>query len=297
MSADRTVALLGTGIMGAAMGRNLLRAGFAVRAWNRTRSKVEPLVAAGAAAADTPAEAAAGAGVLLTMLADGSAVEGAVTGPRGALAALGPGGLWIETSTVGIGDTERFAQAARKREVTFVDAPVLGSRQPAEEGRLTVFASGPDPARERCAPLFDAVAERVEWVGEAGAGTRLKLVVNNWLHALLGSLAETVAFARALDIDPLRFLEAIDEGPIGPPYAQVKGQAMLARDYPTSFALRLAAKDVRLVLDAAGRRGLEMPIAEAVVAKYGDAVQLGHGDDDMASVYEAVRRDTTASRS
>lgn len=145
MSADRPVALLGTGIMGAAMGRNLLRAGFDVRAWNRTRSKVEPLVAAGAVAADTPAEAAAGAGVLITMLSDGSAVERAVTGPRGALAALADGGLWIETSTVGIGDTERFVQAARKRDVTFVDAPVLGSRQPAEEGGSS--SSRPAPTR------------------------------------------------------------------------------------------------------------------------------------------------------
>jgi 3-hydroxyisobutyrate dehydrogenase len=291
MTADGTIAVLGTGIMGAGMARNLLRAGFAVRVWNRTRAKLDPLVEQGAVAASTPAEAATGAGVLLTMLADGSAVETAVGGPGGALTALGEGGLWLECSTVGVGDVERFGKLAERAGVVFVDAPVLGTRQPAEEGRLTVFASGPESVRERAGAVFAAIAQRVEWVGPAGDGTRLKLVVNNWLHALLGSLAETIAFARALDVDPRQFLRAIEGGPIGAPYAQLKGASMLAGEYPTSFSLRLATKDVRLVLDAAGRRGLDLPIAEAVVARYGQAVELGHGEEDMASVYEAARPD------
>jgi 3-hydroxyisobutyrate dehydrogenase len=285
---QETIALLGTGIMGSAMGRRLAGAGFEVRAWNRTRSRAEPLAGAGATVAGSPAEAAEGATVLLTMLSDGAAVETAATP---ALPALAPDAVWLQMSTVAIGDTARLGALAASAGVAFVDAPVLGTRQPAEDGKLTVFASGPEELAERCAPVFGPLAAKTVWLGPAGAGTRHKLVVNTWLHALMGSLAETIAFARSVGVDPERFLDIIDGAPMGAPYAQVKGRMMIGSEYPASFSADLGAKDVRIALDAAKAAGLELPILAAAGAAYEEAARLGHGGDDIASIYEATRPD------
>jgi 3-hydroxyisobutyrate dehydrogenase len=289
MRQRETIALLGTGIMGAAIGRNLLRAGFPVRAWNRTAAKAAPLAEEGATVAAPPAEAASGAGILLTMLADGQAVEAAVAGPSGALPALGEGALWVQSSTVGVRDTERLAALAREHEVGFVDAPVLGTRQPAEKGELIILASGPEWTRERCEPVFDAIGSQTRWLGEAGAGTRLKLVVNAWLNGLVAALASTIALARALGVDPEQFLATIEGGVLGVPYARIKGDLMVARDYPTSFALALAAKDVRLALEAAAEHGLDLPVMRVIADLYREAIEQGLGGADVAAVYEATR--------
>jgi 3-hydroxyisobutyrate dehydrogenase len=289
MSRGETIALLGTGNMGAALGRTLLGAGFSVRAWNRTAAKAAPLAEAGASVALSPAAAASGAGILLTMLADGQAVEAAVAGPTGALGALGDGALWVQSSTVGIGDTERLAGLAHQHGVGFVDAPVLGTKQPAEKGELTVLASGPEAARQRCEPVFDAIGSRTIWLGEAGAGTRLKLVVNTWIFGLLGALATTIALARALGVDPERFLATIEGSPMGSAYARTKGDLMAAGDYPTSFSVALAAKDVRLALEAAAEGGADLPVLRAIADLYRDAIDQGLGGADMAAIYEATR--------
>jgi 3-hydroxyisobutyrate dehydrogenase len=288
MAQRETIALLGTGIMGAAMGRRLLGAGFAVRAWNRTRTKAEPLGEAGATVAGSPAEAAEGATILLTSLAEGSAVA-ETAGP--ALAALAPHAVWVEASTVGIDDVDRLAGLAAGHDVAYVDAPVLGTRQPAEEGKLTVFASGPAGLADRLEPVFGAIAARTLWLGPAGEGTKLKLVVNTWLHTMLGALAETIAFARGIGVDPERFLEAIEGGPLGPAYAQLKGTMMRDGEYsPASFGAALGGKDVRLTLEAAGDE-LDLPIVRATAAAYERVVELGHGEDDIAALYEAARPD------
>src|SRR5919199_6299030 len=244
MANDNTVAVLGTGIMGAGMARNLLAASMDVRAWNRTREKAEPLAEDGAEVADSPAEAAEGADFVLTMLADADAVAEAVGGENGALSTLAEGGVWLQMSTVGVKGSERLAGIADEYGVTYVDAPVLGTKQPAEQGQLIVLASGPEEVRERCQPIFDAVGSQTYWLGPAGAGSRLKLVTNNWIVGLLSTLAETIGFARALDVDPAQFLEVIEGGPLGPPYAQMKGQMMIEEEFPTSFSANLARKDV-----------------------------------------------------
>ena len=173
--------------------------------------------------------------------------------------------------------------------VAYVDAPVLGTKRPAEQGQLVVLASGPEEVRERCEPVFEAVGGKTVWLGEAGEGSRLKLVVNNWIVGILGVLAETVAFARAIGVDPAKFLETIEGGPLGLPYAQMKGKMMIEEDFPTSFSARLARKDAGLVLDAAESSGLAMEIAAAVAARFDETIEAGHGESDMAAVYEAAR--------
>ncbi len=176
MNEQATVAVLGTGIMGGPMAANLASAGLDVRVWNRSREKAEPLADRGADVADSPAQAAAGADVVLTMLADGDTVESVMSGEHGALAAIGDDAVWLQMSTVGIDATERLRGLAAQRGVAFVDAPVLGTRQPAEQGELMVLAAGPEALRERCAPVFDAVGREVRWVGvQPGAASRFKL--------------------------------------------------------------------------------------------------------------------------
>jgi 3-hydroxyisobutyrate dehydrogenase len=284
---DLKVALLGTGIMGAAMARNLLGAGMEVRAWNRSTEKAEPLADDGATVVEDPAEAARGADFLLTMLADADAIEDVVG--NGVLPALAEDAVWLQMSTVGERGHATLAHLAAENGVAFVDAPVLGTKAPAEQGQLVVLASGPEEVREKCEPVFGAVGGRTVWLGEAGEGSRLKLVVNNWIVGLLGVLAETIAFARATGVEPQKFLETIEGGPLGLPYAQIKGGMMIEEEFPTSFSAKLARKDAALVLDAAGARGLDMAVAFAVAARFDEAIEAGHGEDDMAAVYEAAK--------
>jgi 3-hydroxyisobutyrate dehydrogenase len=289
MADDTTVAVLGTGIMGAAMARNLLSAGMQVRAWNRSREKAEPLEKEGAEVADNPEDAARGAAFILTMLPDADVVERAVG--KDVLSALTEDGVWLQMSTVGEGGNERLAGLAADSGVAYVDAPVLGTKQPAEQGQLIVLASGPEEVRERSEKVISAVGSKTVWLGEAGEGSRLKLVINNWIVGLLGVLAETVAFAEATGVDPAKFLETIEGGPLGLPYAQIKGTMMVEEDFPTSFSARLARKDAGLVLDAAEAHDLRMRIAEAVVACFDETIQAGHGEEAMAAVYRAARPD------
>jgi 3-hydroxyisobutyrate dehydrogenase len=289
MANGKTVAVLGTGIMGAAMARNLLSAGIRVRAWNRSREKAEPLEKDGAVVVDDPRDAARGADFILTMLADADAVEEAVG--IDVLSALAKDGVWLQMSTVGEGGNERLAGLAADSGVAYVDAPVLGTKQPAEQGQLIVLASGPEEVRERSEEIFNALGSKTVWLGEGGEGSRLKLVVNNWIVGLLGVLAETVAFAEAIGVDPAKFLETIEGGPLGLPYARMKGTMMFEEDFPTSFSANLARKDAALVLDAAAARDLRMQIAESVVVRFDEAIQAGHGEEDMAAVYRAARPD------
>jgi 3-hydroxyisobutyrate dehydrogenase len=277
-----TLAFLGAGsTMGLGMVRNLAGAGFGVRAWNRTREKAAPLQDDGVIVTDSAAEAASGAEIVMTMLTDAGAVLDAIDG---ALEGLESPGLWIQMSTIGIAGYERCAEAARGAGVTLVDAPVLGTKQPAEKGELVVLASGPDDARERCAPIFDAVGKRTLWLGEAGAGSRLKVVTNSWIVALVEGLAETIALAEGIGVDPSKFLEAIDGGPLDTAYAQMKGKAMIDRSFDPAFKLSLATKDAGLVREAIERHDLDLPVLDAVRTRLEEGV-TEHGDEDLAATF------------
>ena len=214
-AAGLRVAVLGTGTMGAPIARNLLRAGFEVRVWNRTPAKAQGLATAGAVVAPQPAAAAAGVDVLITMLTDGAAVEQVMTGPDGALSALGPDAVWIQMSTVGIDWTERLANLAAQHGVAFVDAPVSGSSQPAEDGQLVILASGAGPVRSRVEPIFDVLGRQTLWLKQVGDGSRLKLALNNWLAVLVEGMAETLTLSSAMGLDPHLFLATVAGGPLG----------------------------------------------------------------------------------
>ncbi|MCP2340634.1 3-hydroxyisobutyrate dehydrogenase [Actinomadura rupiterrae] len=282
-----TVALLGTGIMGAAMAPNLARAGIDLTVWNRTRSRAEPLAAHGASISDTPAEAVADADVIITMLTEGEAVRAAMeaVGP-----ALRPGQVWAQMSTVAAEAVAPLAKLADEHGLIFVDAPVQGTRQPAEQGALVILAAGPEAARPQLAPVFDAVGKKTVWLdedGASGAGTRLKLAAVAYGISLTSILAESLALTKALGLDPALFGEVITGGPLDSPYLQAKLGAVLADDFTPSFTVRNAEKDTRLITEAAASANVRLDMAEAARDRFRRAIAQGHGDLDMAATYYA----------
>ncbi|MFF4226262.1 NAD(P)-dependent oxidoreductase [Streptomyces abikoensis] len=288
MTSPTTVTVLGTGIMGFAMARNLARAGLSVRAWNRSHAKAEPLAAHGVTVVGTPAEAVTGADVVVTMLYDGPA---ALDVMRSAAPALRPGTVWAQSTTAGLDGTAVLADFARKHGLVLVDAPVLGTRRPAEEGTLTVLAAGPEEIRDTLAPVFDAIGSRTVWIGDdaaGGAATRLKLVINSWVLAVTHGTAEALALADGLGVDPDRFLDAVAGGPLDMGYLRAK--AGLLRDdalTPPSFATTTAEKDARLIVAAGEAVGVRLDVAAAGAERFRRAIEAGHGDEDMAASYFA----------
>jgi 3-hydroxyisobutyrate dehydrogenase len=210
-----------------------------------------------------------------------------MTGPDGAIAALRAGSAWIQMATVGVDWTEDFSALAHDHGVEYVDAPVSGSDGPARDAQLVVLASGTDAVRPRVQPVFDAIARRTLWLGPAGNGTRLKLVLNTWLASVAEAMAETLAFTGALGLEQELFLEALAGGPLEAPWATTKGHAMLAREFTPGFALRLALKDAHLALQAAHEAGLELPLTDALARRWEPAIDE-HGDDDIAAVIDAA---------
>jgi len=281
-----TIAFLGTGTMGLPMARNLLEAGFTVRAWNRSPERARPLTDWGAEVFDDPRQAAEGCELMLTMLSDASAVLDTAVG---ALDGLAENAIWSQMSTIGIEGIERCAELAQRAGVRLVDAPVLGTREPAERGDLVILASGPADAADPCAPVFDALGQRTFWLGEAGGGSKCKVVVNSWVIGVVGVLAETILLADTLEVDPQRFFDAIEGGALDLPYARLKGKAMIARAFQDpAWRLALARKDADLVLAAAELGELEVPVMRAIAERLQRAERDGHGDEDMAATYWAT---------
>ena len=282
MPTQMTVAVLGAGgTMGLPMARNIARAGLGVRAWNRSPEKARPLADDGVHIAGDPRAAIEGADVVITMLADAEAVLEVM---GGAIDAMRDGAIWLQTSTIGEAGTEACAELASGRGIELVDAPVLGTRAPAEQGKLVVLGSGPEGLRDELAPIFDAIAQRTMWVGEAGAGTRLKVVVNSWIVTVVEGGAETIALAEGMGVDPALMFEALEGGALDLPYLRMKGEAIARRDFEPSFSLRLAAKDAGLVQESAGRRDLDLPALDAIRRRLDEGV-AEHGDDDMSATF------------
>jgi 3-hydroxyisobutyrate dehydrogenase len=281
MSENLTVALLGTGTMGGPMARNIADAGITVRVWNRSREKAEALADV-ATVSDTVADAVDGADVVITMLWDADTVADTMEQARGHLSA---DAIWVQASTVGIDASDRLSALADDLGVAYVDAPVLGTKKPAEDGALVVLASGPGDAKDTLTAVFDAVGSRTLWVGEAGAGQRLKLVANAWVATVLEGIADSLTLARDLGLDPSLFLDAVKGGAMDAPYVQLKGAAMLAGSFDPAFTLAGALKDVDLVIEAAAGTGTDLGLIPGVRDHLARGVEAGHGDLDMAATY------------
>jgi 3-hydroxyisobutyrate dehydrogenase len=283
--ANPTMAVLGTGTMGGGMVRSLRRAGIPVRMWNRDGAKAQALTDTGAEAFDSPAEAAAGADVVLTMVFDADAAVDVIR-----QAAPAEGTVWLQCTTVGVAGADRTVEVAGELGLVLVDAPVLGTKQPAEEGTLTVLASGPDDVRDRVTGVLAAIGKKTLWLGAAGNGSRMKMAGNAWLLMVTAGAAQSIALARGLGLDPQDFLAAIEGGPMDVPYAHLKGANMIKGEYPLSFGITGATKDARLIREALTTAGVSDRLDAAVVTTMETAIDRlpDAGTADLSALIEGL---------
>jgi 3-hydroxyisobutyrate dehydrogenase len=283
------VAVLGIGAMGHGMAASALRAGIPTIVWNRSMEATRDLAEHGAQVAGTAADAARQASIVVTMVTDADAVL-SVARDQGMLAALAPGAIWAQMSTIGVAGIGRVAAMAgvERPDVMLLDAPVSGSKDPAERGQLTIFASGPGEARARVAPLFGALGQRTIWVGEAGAGTRLKLVNNTWLAFATEAVAASVALGRRLGLETETVVDALGGGSLVSPWQAAKLQRIAGGEFSAQFALALALKDVRLALQAAGDD--RFAALACLADEWQQVVDQGLGGQDLTVVTRVLEQ-------
>jgi 3-hydroxyisobutyrate dehydrogenase len=279
------VGLLGVGLMGSAMAHRLLDRGIAVSAWDRDLDHLRGLEGRGGEPVKAPGEVLSGATVVITMLPTATAVLDVV---EPLLEDWPEGTVWLQMSSVGAAEADQLTRAAEQHGVTLVDAPVSGSTHPAEEGQLTILASGPDSARAAVEPVFDALASRVLWVGEAGMGSRLKLAANHWMISMVTALAESMHLCQAMGLDQQQFVALLDGGPLGSAYAMQKLDEMRRHEYPAGFPVRLALKDLELVREVEQSARASMPLLDVVLERFASAGQ-DLVDQDLAAIYELDR--------
>ena len=282
-----TVAVIGAGIMGSAMVRNLVAAGVTTRVWDRSAVVTGPLGDAGAVVAASARAAVGGADVVITMLPTADAVESVIF-DGGVADAFADGCVWAQMGTIGVEATRDIVGrlAAQRPGVTFVDAPVSGSKGPAEQGQLLILASGPAGAADRVGPVFDILGRKTVWLGEVGQGSLVKLVVNAYMSILIEGVAETMALADRLGIGHQELAEAIEGGPLDAPIADAKLHKMDRGDYAAEFPLEWALKDVDLAIGAVG--GQAPPLLAALSGQWHAAVAAGHGRQDISAARLAL---------
>jgi 3-hydroxyisobutyrate dehydrogenase len=293
MTGQEPVAVLGIGAMGHGMATSALRAGIPTIVWNRTPAPTRDLAELGADVTESAADAARRAAIVVTMVTDTDAVV-SIARDRGMLQALAPGAVWAQMSTIGVAGTEHVAALvqAERPEVMLLDAPVSGSREPAERGQLTIFASGPEQARPRVAALFDALGQRTVWVGAVGAGSRLKLVNNTLVAFAAEAVANAAALARRLGLKTETVIQALAGSPLVSPWQAAKLQRIATGEFSAQFALSLALKDVRLALQAAGEH--RFAALACLADEWQQAVDQGLGDQDLTVVTRALERQRQA---
>jgi 3-hydroxyisobutyrate dehydrogenase-like beta-hydroxyacid dehydrogenase len=279
------VAFLGTGLMGGPMARRLLDAGHDVTVWNRTAERARPLAEAGAEVAGTPAEAASGAEFVITMLANQNALREVVTGPRGVASGIRPDSVLIDMSTVGPDEVRRLRQELPP-EVELVDAPVMGSVGRATAGELTIVVGAAEPVFERVKDLLEVLG-KPRHVGDLGAGAAMKLVLNSTLGAMVAAVGEAIALADGLGLDRKIVLDVLEASQVGA-FVQQKRDAIQSGDYPPQFKLSLAAKDLRLVEEAAKRAGIDLEVASLTRTMLERAEKEGRGDQDYAALVGSI---------
>lgn len=287
MEFNQNVAVLGVGTMGSAFARRLLGTGLRVSVWDVSPAAATRLADAGARVAATPEEAVRDAGVVLTMVPTIASIE--ETMPR-VLAALPHGAIWLQMSTIGADGTERAIALAKeyRPDVVFVDAPVSGSKTPAEQGKLLILASGPAAALDALAPVFSALGQKTMRWERAGSGSRMKLVLNTWLAVLGEGIAETAVLAQSLGVSLKDVSACIGSTALDAPWALSKLDKIERDAFDPDFSLALASKDLHLALDAANREHRPLPVAQSIAAQWESALKAGLGDRDVIGAYLAL---------
>jgi 3-hydroxyisobutyrate dehydrogenase len=285
----QSVALLGLGTMGAGMAANLLKAGFPLAVYNRSREKAEAFAAQGARVAETPADAARGAGVILSMLADDGASRAVWLGKDGAVAAAEKGAVLIDCSTVTPAWIAELATAAKVRGLEMLDAPVTGSKMQAAGGQLTFLVGGSAEALETVRPVLEAMSKEVVHLGPVGSGAKMKLLNNFLCGVQIASLAEGIAWLERSGLDAEKAIDLLKRGAPGSPLLANLSARMMSRDYSVNFYLKLIAKDMRYAEKAAAETGVELTTAANARSLFELAAAAGYGEKDMSAVVELLR--------
>jgi len=285
-----TVAVLGLGIMGEPMARNLIRAGHTLRVWNRTASKAGALVKEGATLSPTPAEAAREAEFTIVMVADPPALEAVLHAPGGAMEGLRRGTVLVNMGTQALSQIEALDREARDRGIEFLDSPVTGSRGGAVDGTLTILVGCEAAVLERARPILDKVGKAILHVGRAGDGTRAKLVLNLIQAGMLSVFAEGLALGKRLNISPAAILQVLEHSAGNAPLFRFKGPFLMKRDFSTNFSLKLMDKDVKLALQEAEALGADLAAGRAVNAVFSAAMEAGLGEDDFLSIARIIEQ-------
>jgi 3-hydroxyisobutyrate dehydrogenase len=280
------IGFLGLGTMGAPLANNLRKAGFAITVWNRTAARAAPLVEKGAAAARTPRECAAGKDLVFTCLTDEKALDAVLDGPDGALAGLARGDLLVDTSTAGTSAARTVRERVEARGAQFVAAPLLGSKPAAEKAQLVVVAGGPADARERARPALHAISARLFELEDPAQAALMKLVVNAVGGAMVTAFGEAMALGASGGLGLQQMIDTLQASAFHSPVYLMKGEQLLQHDLAPRFELGLAEKDQRLAEEAAGELGARMPLNEAVRGLLRQAIEAGHGEEDLCAVAE-----------
>jgi 3-hydroxyisobutyrate dehydrogenase-like beta-hydroxyacid dehydrogenase len=294
MSEHRTtVGFIGTGLMGSGMARNLIRKGHSVRVYNRTRSKAEEVARLGGEVADSPADAARGARVVVTMLADPPALFGVVEGDGGILTTLSEGAVLIDSSTVSPPATLRVRDLLKEKGAEMIDAPVFGSKNEAERGELGFIVGGERAVLDRVQPLLDAMGRTLH-VGGNGMGAYAKLVVNLVIAGTLHAFNEGMVLATKAGIDPEAMVQILLSSRARSGIIEMKAPRILERDFTPFFPLHLMAKDIRLVLESAEALGMQLPLASALSDVYAASLADGLGSDDFCATIKPLEKGFSA---
>jgi 3-hydroxyisobutyrate dehydrogenase len=284
----KRISFLGLGLMGTAMARRLLDHGSELTVWNRNASRADALVRAGARVAASPAEAARGAEAVVAMLADDDASRAVWLGESGALAAMDRGALAIDSSTLTVGWMRELGAQAQTLGVSFLDAPVTGSKPQAEQGVLNFLVGGDAQATERASPLFKAMGRGHVHVGPAGSGALLKLINNFMCGVQLASLGEAMAMAQRSGLDLRRTADVLAAGSPGSPIVKMVVERMVSRDYTPNFLVPLMVKDLTYAMETFAAAGIDLADARAARERFMDAAAAGYQDRDIASVVEPL---------
>lgn len=284
------IGFLGLGTMGAGMAAQLLAKGFDLTVWNRSRAKADALAEHGAKVGSTPADTAAHADIVIAMLADDEASREIWLGAQGALAAMKPGAVAIESSTLTIDLVRELANVANDRGVGFLDAPVTGSKQQAKEGTLKFLVGGTDEVVAQARSVLDAMSTDVVHLGPNGSGAILKLVNNFLCGVQVASTAEAVAMIERCGLDATRAVALLAGGAPGSPLVSAISQRMLDHAYEPNFLPQLMAKDLAYAKAAFAAQGINLASADAARARFDAAVAEGFADKDIASIVEPLRR-------
>ncbi|MGB9081534.1 MAG: NAD(P)-dependent oxidoreductase [Desulfuromonadaceae bacterium] len=285
------IGFVGLGIMGSAMAANLIKAGFDVTVWNRSAERCAALAEMGGAVAASPRMAAECSDVVIAMMADPRAVLSVRDGTDGIVAGLKPGAGYLDMSTVDAETSNESARLAHERGGLFLEAPVAGSRKPAEDATLTIMAAGDRPLYDTALPALEAMGKKILFLGDVGNAARMKLANNLVMSGMLTALCEGMALASGSGLDTAQFLEVLDSGAVSNPMFRLKGPQIAAnREFPTAFPLKHMQKDLRLALRLAEEIGQPLFATATVNELYKKALAEGLGESDFAAVSRVIRK-------